>query len=217
MQHPAGRDRSQTPKAPVANHSTTRNHRSQPEKPTKTQPTPAGPEPERPPSARIGPMPLRGNPRTHSPPKPDVHPAAGDAHREAVQEPRLATPAANQNRPAANNDHTEPNQSQHDTQREQAPKTSTEPNPQRPTSKDRSSPQPTAKGLSDAPLSRGGWLGLFSGGFVAPHSADDAVGELSFVGSAGFTSGLAFCGFAGEVGGCFGLAALLGDRRDVEH
>ena len=37
------------------------------------------------------------------------------------------------------------------------------------------------------------------------------------MGSSGFASGLAFGGFAGEVGGRFGLAALLGDRRDVEH
>ena len=59
--------------------------------------------------------------------------------------------------------------------------------------------------------------GLSSGLFVAPHSAYDAVGEVAFVGSAGFSSGFAFCGFAGEVGGCLGLAALLGDRRDVQH
>ena len=60
-------------------------------------------------------------------------------------------------------------------------------------------------------------MGLLSGGFVAPHAADDAVGEVSFVGSSGFASGLAFGGLAGEVGGRFGLAALLGDRGDVEH
>ena len=60
-------------------------------------------------------------------------------------------------------------------------------------------------------------MGLFSGVFVAPHSAYDAVGEVAFVGSAGFSSGFAFGGFAGEVGGGFGLAALLGDRGDVEH
>ena len=72
-------------------------------------------------------------------------------------------------------------------------------------------------GLSDAPLSSGECEWLFSGLFVAPHSAYDAVGEVAFVGSAGFSSGLAFCGFAGEVGGCLGLAALLGDRRDVQH
>ena len=60
-------------------------------------------------------------------------------------------------------------------------------------------------------------MGLLSGGFVAPHAADDAVGEVSFVGSSGFASGLAFGGLAGEVGGGVGLAALLGDRGDVEH
>ena len=59
-------------------------------------------------------------------------------------------------------------------------------------------------------------MGLLSGDFVAPHAADDAVGELAFVGSSGFASGLAFGGFAGEVGGRVALAALLGDRRDVE-
>jgi len=53
-------------------------------------------------------------------------------------------------------------------------------------------------------------VGLLSGGFVAPHSADDAVGEVAFVGSPGFASGLAFAGFAGQVGGRLGLAALLG-------
>lgn len=72
-------------------------------------------------------------------------------------------------------------------------------------------------GLSDAPLSSGERKWLLSGVFVAPHSADDSVGELSFVGSSGFSSGLALCGFAGEVRGGVGLAALLGDRRDVEH
>ena len=71
-------------------------------------------------------------------------------------------------------------------------------------------------GVTDAPLSSGERGGLLSGGFVAPHSADDAVGELAFVGSSGFASGLAFGGFSGEVGGVVGLAALLGDRRDVE-
>ena len=65
-------------------------------------------------------------------------------------------------------------------------------------------------------MSSGEREGLLSGGFVAPHSADDAVGELAFVGSSGFASGLAFAGFSGEVGDGFGLAALLGDRRDVQ-
>ena len=72
-------------------------------------------------------------------------------------------------------------------------------------------------GLSDAPLSSGECVGLFSGLFVAPHSAYDSVGEVAFVGSSGFSSGFAFAGFAGEVGGCVGLAALLGDRRCVQH
>ena len=70
-------------------------------------------------------------------------------------------------------------------------------------------------GLSDAPLSSGEREGLSSGGFVSPHAADDAVGEVSFVGSSGFASGLAFGGLAGEVGGRFGLDALLGDRGDT--
>ena len=60
-------------------------------------------------------------------------------------------------------------------------------------------------------------MGLLSGDFLAPHSADDAVGELAFVGSSGFASGLAFGGFAGEVGGRVGLAALLGDRVGAEN
>ena len=68
-----------------------------------------------------------------------------------------------------------------------------------------------ATGLSDAPLSSGEVLGLFSGGFVSPLSADDLVGEVAFVGASGFASGLAFCGFAGEVGGWLVLGSLLGD------
>ena len=50
--------------------------------------------------------------------------------------------------------------------------------------------------VSDASLSSvlsgGGREVRFSGLFVSPHSADDAVGEVSFVGSAGFASCLAF-------------------------
>ena len=42
--------------------------------------------------------------------------------------------------------------------------------------------------------------GLLSVFFVAPHSADDAVGEVAFVGSSGFAWGLALAGFAGEAG-----------------
>ncbi|MDE0115225.1 MAG: hypothetical protein OXT07_01185 [bacterium] len=70
------------------------------------------------------------------------------------------------------------------------------------------------RGLSDAPLSSGEREWLLSGVFVAPHSADDSVGELSFVGSSGFVSGFALCGVAGEVGGRVGLAALPGCRRN---
>ena len=65
-------------------------------------------------------------------------------------------------------------------------------------------------GLSDAPLSSCECEWLVSGLFVAPHSADDAVGELAFVGSSGVASGFAFAGFAGEAGDGFGLGALLG-------
>ena len=36
---------------------------------------------------------------------------------------------------------------------------------------------------------------MFSGLFVAPHSADDSVGEVAFVGSSGFSSGFAFAGY----------------------
>jgi len=42
-------------------------------------------------------------------------------------------------------------------------------------------------------------------------------GGVTFVGSSGFSAGLALCDIAGEVGGCLGLAALLGDRRDLQH
>jgi hypothetical protein len=34
--------------------------------------------------------------------------------------------------------------------------------------------------------------------FVSPRSADDSVGEVAFVGSSCFESGLAFGGLAGE-------------------
>ena len=44
------------------------------------------------------------------------------------------------------------------------------------------------------PLSSGERLGLSSGGFVAPHSADDSVGEVAFVSAPGFASGLALGG-----------------------
>ena len=47
--------------------------------------------------------------------------------------------------------------------------------------------------------------GLLSVFFVAPHASDDAVGEMAFVGSSGFASGLAFAGFSGEIGGGVGL------------
>ncbi|MCP4964572.1 MAG: hypothetical protein GY926_05005, partial [bacterium] len=48
-----------------------------------------------------------------------------------------------------------------------------------------------ASGVSDAPLSSGGRGGRCSGFFVFPHSADDAVGEMAFVGSSGFAAGFA--------------------------
>ena len=53
-------------------------------------------------------------------------------------------------------------------------------------------------GLPDAALSSGECEWLVSCLFVAPHSSGDAVGELVFVGSSGFASGLAFAGFLGE-------------------
>ena len=78
----------------------------------------------------------------------------------------------------------------------------------------RPEPLPTGRvrvvGLSDAPLSSGECVGVLSGGFVAPHSADDPVGEVAFVCAAGFASGLAFGGFAGEVGGRVGLVESHG-------
>ena len=54
-------------------------------------------------------------------------------------------------------------------------------------------------GVSDAPLSRRNLVKGPSGLFVSPHSSDDSVGEVAFVGSAGCSFGLAFGGFAGEV------------------
>lgn len=71
--------------------------------------------------------------------------------------------------------------------------------------------------MSDASLSSGGRCGAVSSSFVFPHSADDAVGEVAFVGSSGLSPGLAFPGLAIEE--CSGVVAvaLLGDRGDVEH
>jgi hypothetical protein len=50
-----------------------------------------------------------------------------------------------------------------------------------------------------------------SGTLVSPHAADDAVGEVAFVGAPGFSTGLAFGGFAGEVGTGVRLVSGLGD------
>ena len=52
--------------------------------------------------------------------------------------------------------------------------------------------------------------------FVVPHAADDAVGEVSLVCSAGFASGLAFADFAVDVVACLVEVALLSDAGDVE-
>ena len=72
--------------------------------------------------------------------------------------------------------------------------------------------------VSDAPLSSGvGEGGLLSAGFVFPHASDGSVGEVSFVGAAGFAAGLAFGEFAVDVVAGEVEVALLGDAGDVEH
>ena len=53
--------------------------------------------------------------------------------------------------------------------------------------------------------------------FVFPHSSDDAVGEVAFVASAGFSFGFSFAGFALEVCNGLWLVPGLGDRSDVEN
>ena len=53
----------------------------------------------------------------------------------------------------------------------------------------------SSRGPSDAPLSNGERVRVLADGLVSPHSTDDKVGEVAFVGS----SGLAFAGFAGIV------------------
>jgi hypothetical protein len=53
--------------------------------------------------------------------------------------------------------------------------------------------------------------------FVVPHAADDSVGEVSVVCSAGFASGLAFCEFPVHVGLGVVDVALLRDAGDVEN
>ena len=70
------------------------------------------------------------------------------------------------------------------------------------------SPRPRVRGsggLSDAPLSSVECVGLLSGGFVAPHSVDDSVGEVSFVGSQ-------VC--SGAVAGRCVVEGLVGDPDD---
>jgi hypothetical protein len=53
--------------------------------------------------------------------------------------------------------------------------------------------------------------------FVSPHAADDSVGEVTFVGSAGFATGLAFGGLAVQIRAGVVSVALLGDAGDAEH
>jgi DNA-binding MarR family transcriptional regulator len=52
--------------------------------------------------------------------------------------------------------------------------------------------------------------------FVLPHAANDAVGEMAFVGASDFSSGLAVGGFAGKVAARRGMITLLGDADDVQ-
>jgi len=66
-------------------------------------------------------------------------------------------------------------------------------------------------------LSSGGRERRAAGVFVAPHAADDAVGEVAFVRAAGFSSGLALGGFAGQIRLRVGVVALLGDADDVQR
>ena len=65
----------------------------------------------------------------------------------------------------------------------------------------RERPMPLGSGVSNAPLSSGDGDECCSGRFVSPHSAHDSIGEVAFVGQVG----------AGRF-----MAALLGDRGDVE-
>ncbi len=53
--------------------------------------------------------------------------------------------------------------------------------------------------------------------FVLPHPSDNAVGEVAFVSSPGFASGLALGGLAVEEGLRGWVVSGLGDRGDVEH
>ncbi|MPZ54245.1 MAG: hypothetical protein GEU79_16195 [Acidimicrobiia bacterium] len=50
-----------------------------------------------------------------------------------------------------------------------------------------------------------------AGLFVSPHSSDDTVGELAFVGASGFSAGLAFGFLAGQVFPDWLVVAFLGD------
>src|SRR5215216_1417229 len=73
-------------------------------------------------------------------------------------------------------------------------------------------------GVSDAPLSSlGAKRPVVAPPLVFPHSPDDAVGAVSFVGAAGFSACLAFGELAVDVDAGFGVVALLGDAGDVEH
>lgn len=76
--------------------------------------------------------------------------------------------------------------------------------------------------MSDASLSSGGFVGLFSGVFVAPRSSGDSVGGVAFVGWAGLASGFALCGFAGGGAGAapageLGLAVEPAGVADLAH
>ena len=53
--------------------------------------------------------------------------------------------------------------------------------------------------------------------FVFPHASDDAVGEVSLVGSPGFASGLPLAEFALDVGSRVWPVSVLDDAGDVEH
>jgi len=53
--------------------------------------------------------------------------------------------------------------------------------------------------------------------FVGPHASDDSVGEVAFVRSAGFASGLALAELAIDVDPSVVEVAMLSDADDVEH
>ncbi len=130
MQHPAGRDRSQTPH----------------------QPAPTGRKPKNPPTACLGPEHLRRSPRIRNPqstqphqppPTPTGTRRRPDDHRPRDRACHIIHPGTHQTQPSADNDQTHPNKQPARHPTPTITEDQTRPEPQNPTANDHPSPQPT--------------------------------------------------------------------------